>query len=79
MEINDKRHQRNSGTVGRDEEFMCAEERNARERIKELAATIKNNKQLRKIIRNAKPNLREQVYMMIIQHIRFVPLDFKRM
>lgn len=41
-----------------------------------LAQIVKNNKDLRRIIAQAKPELRKAIYAGLLPHLRFKPLSF---
>lgn len=45
-------------------------------RIQMLAKGIRNNRELRRVVRQADPALREAVYNMIVPHLKFRPHSF---
>ena len=47
-------------------------------RIQMLAKGIRNNRELRRVVRSAEPPLQEGVYAMIVPHLKFTPLPFER-
>lgn len=52
------------------------EMRQMKAQIRDLAPHIKDNKHLRKILKDADPRLREEVYLTIKPHLTFKPLSY---
>lgn len=52
------------------------DEQAAHIRIKVMASRIVNNKHFKKILAEADPKLRREVYLEIAPHLRFKPLPF---
>lgn len=46
------------------------------EKVRHLAGQIKDNRQFRKILKSAKPTMREEVYNMIAPHLSFKPWPY---
>lgn len=44
--------------------------------VRFYARTVQNNRQLRKIIRDIDPKMREAVYNLIAPHLKFKPLSY---
>ena len=65
------------GKRAEDDPALSEDERRARAQIAELAATVTGNRALRFILRKAKRKLREQVYEMIVPHLKFRALPYE--
>lgn len=65
------------------DEFLPADEKAeanaALFRIQMLARSIRNNRELRRVVRQAQPDLQEACYNMIVPHIHFTALPFERL
>ena len=70
-ELNQLAERMLNDTVG-----TLTDEQAARIRIKVIASRIVNNKHFKKILGEADPKMRHEVYLEIAPHVRFKPLPF---